>query len=78
MPGKDKSEEKEIKRELKVEIAPLIKRIEALTKRLVRTRTMGEYISVFRGAGLEFDGYKEYSTDMDASTIDWKASVRVR
>jgi len=78
MAGKDKSGKEEIKRELKVEIALLIKKIEALTKRLVQTRTMGEYVSVFRGAGLEFDGYKEYSTDMDASTIDWKASIRVR
>ncbi len=73
---KPKPEKKEQKRELKVEVTPLIKKIEALTKRLVRTRTLGEYISVFRGGGLEFEGYKTYNTDMDASAIDWKASVR--
>jgi uncharacterized protein (DUF58 family) len=78
MATRPKSGKKEEKRKLKVDIAPLIKKIEALTKRIVRTRTMGEYISVFRGAGLEFDGYKEYMPDMDASAIDWKASVRAR
>ncbi len=78
MARKNKSGKQETKRELKVDISPLLKRIEALTKRLVRTRTMGEYISVFRGAGLEFDGYKQYIPEMDASTIDWKASVRAR
>jgi len=72
-----KEVEKEKKR-LKVEVTPLIKKIEALTKRIVRTRTLGEYISVFRGAGLEFDGYKFYTPDMDASRIDWKASIRAR
>ncbi len=64
------------KRKLKVEITPLIKKIEALTKRLVRSMTLGEYMSIFRGAGFEFDGYKAYTPDMDASTIDWKASIR--
>lgn len=73
-----KGSKKEEKRKLKVEITPLIKRIEALTKRIVRTKTLGEYISIFKGAGLEFDGYRQYTTDMDASRIDWKASVRSR
>lgn len=69
---------KEQKRELRVEVTPIIKKIEALTKRLVRTRTLGEYVSVFKGAGLEFDGYKVYNPEMDASKIDWKASIKSR
>jgi len=73
-----KTQTKKDKRKLKVEVTPLIKKIEALTKRLVRTRTMGEYISVFKGGGLEFDGYKQYDPSIDANAIDWKASVRAK
>ncbi len=66
------------KRKLKVDIAQIIKKIEAITKRIVQTRALGEYISVFRGAGFEFEGYKPYSPDIDASKIDWKASVKAK
>lgn len=66
------------KRHLNVEITPIVKKIEALTKRLVQTKVLGEYISVFKGAGLEFDGFKQYTPDVDAEEIDWKASVRAK
>lgn len=70
--------EKRRGRKLNIDIAYLTRKVEALTKRVVRTQTLGEYISVFKGAGLEFDGYKAYSPAIDASTIDWKASVRAK
>jgi uncharacterized protein (DUF58 family) len=66
------------KRKLNIEVTPIVKKIEALTKRLVQTKVIGEYISVFKGAGLEFDGFKHYTQDMDAGEIDWKASVRAK
>ncbi|MDP2947030.1 MAG: DUF58 domain-containing protein, partial [Nanoarchaeota archaeon] len=34
------------------------------------------YKTIFRGKGLEFDSYKSVSPDDDASTIDWKATLR--
>jgi len=34
------------------------------------------YKSVFRGKGLEFESYRAYGVDDDASMIDWKASLR--
>ena len=34
------------------------------------------YKTLFRGKGLDFDGYRVYSPDDDASMIDWKASVK--
>lgn len=34
------------------------------------------YQSLFRGKGLEFDGYRNFMQDDDASMIDWKASLR--
>jgi len=34
------------------------------------------YRIIIRGKGLEFDSYREYTTDDDAEAIDWKASMR--
>ena len=34
------------------------------------------YKIIFRGRGLEFDGYRDFAPDDDASSIDWKASAR--
>jgi len=70
------SKDREEKRKLKVDIAQIIMKIEALTKRIVQTRALGEYLSVFRGAGMEFEGFKPYTPDIDAGKIDWKASVK--
>lgn len=69
---------REHERKLNVDVVYIIKKIEALTKRIMRMRTLGEYISVFKGAGVEFDGYKPYSPEIDASNIDWKASARAK
>ncbi len=33
---------------------------------------------VFRGKGLEFDGYRDFAPDDDAENIDWKASLRAQ
>ena len=43
----------------------------------VKAGAMGRYKSVFKGKGIEFDGFRAYSeNDDDASLIDWKASIR--
>ncbi|MFA4960844.1 MAG: DUF58 domain-containing protein [Candidatus Pacearchaeota archaeon] len=34
------------------------------------------YKTIFRGKGLEFDAYKTFEQNDDASVIDWKASLR--
>ena len=34
------------------------------------------YKNIFRGKGLEFDSYRDFQPDDDASLIDWKASLR--
>ncbi len=34
------------------------------------------YKMIFRGRGLEFDSYRSFSFDDDASLIDWRASLR--
>jgi len=61
--------------ELKVD-TNLIKRLKIITRKLVDSIFVGNYMSVFRGRGLEFDGYREYTSNDDVRLIDWKASAR--
>lgn len=61
---------------LKVNLTPAIGKLQIVTKRLVSTKVLGNYKSVFKGRGIEFAQYREYSGSEDASTIDWKASAR--
>ena len=62
--------------ELNLDVDTAIKKLEILMKRLVRTRREGFYLSLFKGKGLEFESYREYTFGDDASLIDWKASMR--
>ena len=64
------------KRELKIDLTKNIKKLEITTRRLVGAQLIGSYKSAFKGHGLEFANYKEYTQNDDASLIDWKASVR--
>jgi len=59
---------------LDLDVADIISRLEPLIKYFELRNKIYQYI--FRGKGLEFDGYRDYSQDDDASLIDWKASLR--
>ncbi len=64
-------------KEFKVNLKPLIKKLEIQTKRGIYGGLTGGYRSVFRGRGLEFDAYRKYDPSHDdADRIDWKASLR--
>jgi len=63
-------------KELKLDLMPLIKKMEIFTKKKIQSGLTGRYASAFKGRGLEFEGYGPYSITEDASTIDWKASLR--
>lgn len=60
----------------KLDLTAGIKRLKIETNRLVNSKIVGGYRSVFKGRGLEFLDYRPYTQNDDASTIDWKASVR--
>ncbi|OIO26370.1 hypothetical protein AUJ14_01980 [Candidatus Micrarchaeota archaeon CG1_02_55_22] len=53
-----------------------MKRLEVVTRKVVSSALVGNYKSVFKGRGLEFDGFREYSDGDDATLIDWRASAR--
>lgn len=61
---------------LNIDISGSIRRLDVITKYLVNTRILGNYKSIFKGHGLEFDGYRDYTADDDSSKIDWKSSKK--
>lgn len=54
-----------------------IKRIHIKSSRKVSTAMAGQYKSVFRGSGIEFEEVREYSPGDDVKTLDWKVSARL-
>jgi len=63
---------------LKINSGFSLKRLDLVVNGLVNTQFLGNYKSVFKGAGLEFADYRKYNAgNDDASRIDWKASKRV-
>lgn len=54
-----------------------IKRIHIKSGRTVNSIMAGQYKSVFRGAGIEFEEVREYSPGDDVKTLDWKVSARL-
>jgi uncharacterized protein (DUF58 family) len=58
------------------EIIQKIRRIEITASRLVDESLAGEYHSVFKGRGMEFDEVREYQEGDDIRTIDWNVTSR--
>ncbi|OVE75232.1 hypothetical protein BVX97_05315 [bacterium E08(2017)] len=51
--------------------------IRVVTKRMVDEYLSGEYQSVFKGQGIEFDEVREYSAGDDVRSIDWNVTARM-
>jgi len=58
------------------EIISKIRRIQITTNRLVNESLAGEYHSVFKGRGMEFDEVREYQHGDDIRSIDWNVTSR--
>lgn len=54
-----------------------IQQIEIHTRRLVNESFVGEYHSVFKGRGMEFDEVREYQPGDEIRTIDWNVTARM-
>jgi uncharacterized protein (DUF58 family) len=59
------------------EVLAEVRRIDVQTRRLVTDVMAGGYVSVFRGAGVEFDEVREYAEGDDPRTVDWNVTARV-
>lgn len=58
------------------ELLKKIKQIEISTSRLVTDVFAGQYHSVFKGQGIEFDEVREYQFGDDVRSIDWNVTAR--
>jgi uncharacterized protein (DUF58 family) len=54
-----------------------IQQIQIHTRRLVNEAFVGEYHSVFKGRGMEFDEVREYQPGDEIRTIDWNVTARM-
>lgn len=58
------------------ELFQKVRRIQITTSRLVSDIFAGQYHSVFKGRGMEFDEVREYQLGDDIRTIDWNVTAR--
>lgn len=58
------------------EILKRVRRIEIETGKLVKETFAGEYLSIFKGQGIEFAEVRQYIPGDDIRSIDWNVSAR--
>lgn len=71
MPRPDDSDER-LKRIMK-----RVRRIELITRGIVKETLGGQYHSRFKGQGIEFDDFREYQAGDDVRFIDWNVTARM-
>jgi len=59
------------------ELAKKIRYLQIRTSKAVNDVLAGQYESVFKGRGMEFDEVREYQPGDDIRTIDWNVTARV-
>ncbi len=59
------------------EILKKIRQIEIRTRRLVSESLAGQYHSVFKGQGMNFDEVREYAPGDEVRSIDWNVTARM-
>lgn len=59
------------------EILKKIRRIELRTRRLVNSSFAGQYHSVFKGRGMNFEEVREYTSGDEIRSIDWNVTARM-
>ena len=59
------------------DIIKRVKKIEIKTRKVVESLMQGEYLSVFKGRGIEFSDVREYVPGDDIRSIDWNITARM-
>lgn len=59
------------------ELMQEVGRIRILTRRLLDERLSGDYHSIFKGRGIEFDEARPYQPGDDVRAIDWNVTARM-
>ena len=63
--------------DISVELMQKIRGIQIKTSHLVTELMAGEYISAFKGRGMEFNAVREYTPGDDVRLIDWNVTARM-
>lgn len=58
------------------EVLKEVRRIQIVARRQVNDLLAGEYLSVFKGRGMEFDAVREYVPGDEIRSIDWNVTAR--
>src|SRR4051794_17737899 len=58
------------------DIIKKIRRLELRTRRFVENAFSGQYHSVFKGRGMNFDEFRPYQIGDEVRTIDWNVTAR--
>ena len=58
------------------EVIKEVRRIQIVANRQVNDLLAGEYLSVFKGRGMEFDSVREYVPGDEIRSIDWNVTAR--
>ena len=58
------------------ELAKKVRYIQLHTRRAVNDLLAGEYISAFKGTGMEFEEVREYQPGDDVKSIDWNVTAK--
>ena len=53
-----------------------VRKIELATRGIVKAAVGGEYHSVFKGQGIDFDDFREYQPGDEVRSIDWNVTAR--
>src|SRR5437667_12053541 len=59
------------------DILKKIRHIELKTRKLVSTAFAGQYRSVFKGRGMNFEDVREYQPGDEVRAIDWNVTARM-
>jgi uncharacterized protein (DUF58 family) len=62
---------------LSTDLMGKIRHIEIRTRRLVNDSFAGEYHSIFKGQGIEFDEVRPYLPGDEIRSIDWNVTARM-
>jgi uncharacterized protein (DUF58 family) len=54
-----------------------VRKIELLTRGMVKEVLGGQYHSRFKGQGIEFDDFREYQAGDDVRFLDWNVTARM-
>jgi uncharacterized protein (DUF58 family) len=62
---------------ISLELTRQLRRLQIATRRTVDESLAGQYQSVFKGQGIEFDTVREYQPGDDVRSIDWNVTARM-